>query len=124
MVVLLLLLFYYLFIEITSIKISAEELAKHYSSEMKEADDKFLNKEIELNGRVKTYFDFDNDSDLLELNSENAKISVFCMLLNDDQINKAKSLTQGTEVTIKGRCLGMTDYKFQHSVYIRVSEIK
>jgi hypothetical protein len=107
----------------TSIEISAEELARNYSIVVQGADDKFLNKEIELIGKVKAYFDFEDDNDLLELISENAEISVFCILLNDEQINTAKSLTQGTDIRIKGRCLGLAKNKFPSSVYIRVSKI-
>ena len=123
MVVLLLLIFYYLFTEMTSIEIGVEELARDYSTDVQGADDKFLNKEIELIGKVKAYFDFENENDLLELVSENAVISIFCILLNDKQIDTAKSLTQGTEIRIKGRCLGLADNKFPNSVYIRVSKI-
>lgn len=123
MVVLLLLIFYYLFTKMTSIEISAWELARNYSIDVKGADDKFLNKEIELIGKVKAYFDFEYDNDLLRLISENVTISVFCILLNDEQINTAKSLTQGTDIRIKGRCLGLAENKFPSSVYIRVSKI-
>ena len=83
----------------------------------------FLNKEIKLTGKVKAYFEFEEESDLLEIISENATISVFCILLNDEQINTAKSLTQGTEIRIKGRCLGLAENKFPNSVYVRVSKI-
>ena len=123
MVVLLLLIFVYLFTKMTSVEISAEELARNYSTDVQGADDKFLDKEIELIGKVKAYFDFENDNDLLELISENAIISIFCILENDEQINKAKNLTQGTEIRIKGRCLGLTENKFPSSVYVRVNKI-
>lgn len=123
MVVLLILIFYYVFTEMTSVEVSAGELARIYSTDIQGADEKFLNKEIELIGKVKAYFDFENDNDLLELISENAVISVFCILLNDKQIEQAKSLTQGTEIRIIGKCLGLAEYKFPKSVYIRVSKI-
>ena len=123
MVVLLLLIFYYFFTQMTSVEISAGELARNYSTDVQGADNKFLNKEIELIGQVKAYFDFENENDLLELVSENAVISIFCILLNDKQIDTAKSLTQGTEIRIKGRCLGLAENKFPNSVYIRVSKI-
>ena len=123
MVALLLIVFYYIFVESTSTKISAMELANYYSKDKQAADNKFLNKEIEINGRVKAYFDYEFESDLLELISESGKISVFCILLNDEQVNKAKKLTQGTEVIIKGRCLGMTKNKFPNSVYVRVEKL-
>ena len=123
MVVLLLLIFYYIFTNMTSVEISAEELARNYSTDIQGADDKFLNKEIKLTGKVKAYFEFEEESDLLEIISENATISVFCILLNDEHISTAKSLTQGTEIRIKGRCLGLAENKFPNSVYVRVSKI-
>jgi len=123
MVVLLLLVFYYLFTKMTLIEISAEELARTYSKNVQAADDKFLYKEIDLTGKVKAYFEFEDDNDLLEIISENATISVFCILLNDEHINLAKNLTRETEIKIKGRCLGLAENKFSNSVYIRVSEI-
>ena len=124
MVVLLLLIFYYLFTKMTSTEIRAEELARNYSTNVQAANDRFLNKEIYLTGKVKAYFDFENEDDLLELNSENAVISVFCILISDEQIHLSKSLTQGTEVVIKGKCLGLTENKFSNSVYVRVSRIQ
>ena len=124
MVVLLILIIYYLFTKMTSIKISTEELARHYSTNVQAADDKFLNKEIDLTGKVKAYFEFEDDNDLMELISENAVISVFCIMLSDEQINVAKNLTQGTDVKIKGKCLGLAENKFSNSVYIHVIKIK
>lgn len=122
MVALLLAAFYLIIIETASTKISAVSLAEYYSKDEQSADKKFLNKEIELSGKVKAYFDFEYESDLLELISESGMISIFCILLNDEQVNKAKNLTQGTNVSIKGRCLGMIDNKFPNSVYIRVEK--
>lgn len=124
MVALLLILFYYVFTEMRSTKIGSQELARYYSKDVQSANDKFLNRDIELTGKVKAYFEFEDDNDLLELISENAVISIFCILLNDEQIKTAKNLTQGTEVEIKGRCLGLKKNKFPNSVYIRVSKIK
>ena len=108
----------------TLIEISAEELARHYSTNVQTADDKFLNKEIDMTGKVKAYFEFEDANDLMELISENAVISVFCILLSDEQINVAKNLTQGTDVKIKGKCLGMAENKFSNSIYIHVVKIK
>jgi hypothetical protein len=123
MVVLLLLIFYYLFTQMSSIAISAEKLARNYSNDVQSADERYLNKEIELSGKVKAYFEFENDDDLLEIISENALISVFCIIMSEEQIKKAKSLTQGTEVKIKGKCLGLAENKFPNSVYIQIHKI-
>jgi hypothetical protein len=124
MLALLLILFYFVFTEMRSLEVSAEELARIYSRNAQTADDKFLSKEIELTGKVKAYFEFENDEDLLELISDNAVISVFCIPQNEEQINKAKNLTQGADVKIKGKCLGLAENKFPNSVYVIVSEIK
>ncbi len=124
MVALLLILFYFLFTEMRSIEVSAEDLARIYSTDVQAADAKYLNQEIELTGKVKAYFEFEKENDLLELIPENAVVSIFCILLNKEQTKKAKNLTQGTDVIIKGRCLGLAENKFPGSVYIRVSNIK
>jgi hypothetical protein len=124
MVALLLILFYFVFKEMRSLEVSAEELAGIYSRDVQAADENFLNNDIELTGKVKSYFDFEDDNDLLELISENAVISVFCIPQNEKQINKAKNLTQGTEVVINGKCLGLAENKFTNSVYVSIKEIK
>ncbi|MBT8390729.1 MAG: OB-fold putative lipoprotein [Ignavibacteria bacterium] len=124
MLVLLLILFYYFFTEIRSTEVSAAELARIYSTDLQTADKKFLNQEIELVGKVKAYFEFENDNDLLEIISENSVVSVFCILIDNEQINKAKNLTQGTEIEIKGKCLGLAENIFPNSVYINVNSIK
>ena len=124
MLAMLLLLVYYFFVEMRSIKISAEELANNYSNDVTTADEKFLNKEIELSGKVKAYFKFEDEDDLLELFSGNSTVNVYCMLINEDQSTKANKLTQGTEVKVLGKCLGLAEYKFPNSIYFKVSKLK
>jgi hypothetical protein len=121
---LLLILFYFVFTEIRSVEISAEELANIYSRNIRSANEKYLNKEIEMTGKVKVFFELEEEDDLLELISDDSEIRIFCILQNDEQINKAKLLTRGTEIKIKGRCLGLAENKFPNSVYIQATEMK
>lgn len=124
MIVLLFLVFYYLFVEFSSTKISAVELAKAYNLDSSKAKNKFLNEEIELTGSVKAYYQFEGKNNLLELDSENNDVGVYCIITSEELELTAEKLIKGSKVKIKGKCLGLANGIFPNSVYIEVGSLE
>jgi hypothetical protein len=124
MVGLILLILFYVFIEQKNPKVTSGELIKSYMIYPAEADKKYLNKEIELTGKVKSYYEFENEESLLQLASEQNELTIYCILINKEMNERAKSLTTGTTIKVSGKCLGIKDYKFPNSIYIETERIK
>jgi hypothetical protein len=61
---------------------------------------------------------------LLELRTANDKLKLYCILINKETEQNASSLTAGTTVKVFGKCLGIKDYKFTRSIYIKAEQIK
>ena len=124
MLLLILFVLFYTVLRDKNITVSAEELASSYRLDIKAADKKFLNKEIELTGKAKTFLQFENEKSLLELRTANNELKLYCILMNKETEEKASTLTAGTPVTVYGKCLGIKDYKFPNSIYIEVEQLK
>ena len=88
MIALMLIAVFYLYVDQKYISITASELAAAYQVNSKKADDKFLNKKLELSGDVKSYYFLENQPNLLELKTDNNQIKIFCSFLSskDDSI--------------------------------------
>ena len=124
MLLLILFVLFFIVLKERGLKVTSEQIVKSYISDIKSADAKFLNKEIELSGKVKSFFQFEVDKSLLELETENSELQLFCLLMNKETEEKASSLTAGSTVTVLGKCLGIKDYKFPNSIYFEAELIK
>lgn len=124
MLLLILFVLFLIVLQDKSIKVSADELANSYISDISASDKKFLGKEIELTGGIKSFLQFENDKSLLELKTANDELKLYCILMNKETEEKVSTLTAGTPVTVYGKCLGIKDYKFPNSIYIEVAQIK
>jgi len=127
MLLLILLVLFYIVFQDKNIKVSAEELVSSYSSNINAANKKFLDKEIELTGEVKSFFQFEGEKSLLQLNTGNSELQLYCILMNKETEEKASSLTAGTTVKVFGKCLGLNPSladKFPNSIYIEAEQIK
>jgi hypothetical protein len=124
MLLLILFILFFIVLQDKSIKVSADELVKSYISGISASDKKFLNKEIELSGKVKSFFQFEGEKSLLELKTTNDELKLYCILINGETDEKASTLTAETNVTVFGKCLGIKDYKFPNSIYIEAEQIK
>jgi hypothetical protein len=58
------------------------------------------------------------------LHTDNEVLPVYCIILKKEAEQKASTLTNNAEVTIKGKCIGLKELKFPNSIYIEVIEIK
>ncbi len=123
----LLLIFFVLFfivLQDKSIKVNVEELIKIYDSDITAANKKFLNKGIELSGKVKSLLQFEGKKSLLELDTGNSELQLFCLLMNKETEASVSALTIGTPVMVYGKCLGITDFNYSNSLYIEAERIK
>ncbi|MCW8804434.1 MAG: OB-fold putative lipoprotein [Ignavibacteriaceae bacterium] len=126
-VIMLLLILFVLFVLVLqdkSIKVTADELVNSYSLDISASDKRFLNKEIELTGGIKSFLQFESDKSLLELRTTSDELKLYCILMNKETEAKASTLTAGTYVTVYGKCLGIKNFKFPNSIYIEVEQIK
>lgn len=83
------------------IDITADQLSKEYNADEKSADAKYLNKAIEVSGKVS---ETDNNQDggvMIVLQTDNPMNSVQCAMRD-----KGVTATKGQSVTIKGFCSG------------------
>lgn len=124
MLLLLLFVLFYVVLQDKTIKVTVNELVKSYTIDSKQADNKFLNQDIELSGKVKSFYQFETEKSMLELENGNSELQLFCLLMNKETEEKASSLTASSNVTVLGKCLGIKDYKFTNSIYIEAEQIK
>lgn len=124
MIVLVIVAIYIFYTESMPLKISADELIEAYEKNSPQADDNFLNKEIEVTGTVKSYYNFENKNSLLELNSDNRDTRIYCIIVTADNEAMANRLIKDTPVTVVGKCNGLAKGVFSNSIYIVVKSIK
>ena len=127
MLLLILFVLFYIFVEQKSIEISASGLTQSYSLNIKEADKKFLNKQLDLTGKVKSYIQFGDANSILELATDDKELNLYCILVSKDISEKASTFTSGTKVTIYGKCLGLNPHKsvkYLSGIYIETENIK
>lgn len=129
-VIMLLLIIFMLFFIVFQDKnkvVSAAELVESYSIDQKTAENKFLNKNIELSGSVKSFIQSENGSSFLELQTNTENMKIFCIIKDESTVQEASTLTNGSLITVFGKCLGLnpTGYeKFSNSIFIEMELIK
>jgi hypothetical protein len=124
MLLLILFVLFFIVLQDRSLKVSVDELVSSYISDISTSDKRFLNKEIELTGGIKSFLQFESDKSLLELRTANDELKLYCILMNKETEEKASKLTAGTLITVYGKCLGIKDYKYPNSIYIEAERIK
>ena len=123
MIAMILIAVLYLYVEQKNIYITADELAAAYQENIENADDNFLNTKLELSGKVKSYFIFEDKPNLLELKTESSKIKIYCSFLSSKDDSIAGTLTYATPVIIIGIFKGNKDHSSPNDIYIEVSNI-
>jgi len=127
MLLLLMFVLFFIVFQNKSMKVRAAELVGSYSLDQKTADDKFLDKDIELSGSVKSFIQLPSGNSFLELQSNNENLKIFSIIKDESTAQKASSLTNGSLITVYGKCLGLnpTGYeKFPNSIFIETGRIK
>ena len=124
MLVLLIAAVFIYYTEMISLKVDAVNLAASYSKNKTEADNNFLDKELEVTGSVKAFYTLLEIRNVLELNTGESEVSVFCFFMNEIDENKAARFSEGDTVTVIGKCAGLDKYNFVNGVKIEVKKIK
>ena len=124
MLVLLIAAVFIYYTEMISLKVDAVNLAASYSKNRTEADKNYLDKELEVTGTVKAFYRLLEIRNVLELNTGESKISLFCFFMNEIDENKAARFSEGDTVIIIGECAGLDKYNFVNGVVIDVKKIK
>jgi len=89
-------------------KISVDELINDYGINVVDADSKYINQHLEISGKVKSFVKTEGGEAKLLLESVSKYFEIICLLGNKELEEKAAALTLGTNVTIFGKCLGLT----------------
>ena len=127
MLLLILFVLFYVVLQDKSLKVGTEEIVSSYNLDITASDTKFRNKEITLSGKVKSFFQLEGETSMLQLDTGNSEIQLYCILLNKETVEKAASLTTGTNVKVIGKCLGLNNSpadRFTNSIYIQTEQIK
>ena len=124
MLVLLIAAVFIYYTEMIPLKVDAVKLAASYSKNITQADKNFLDKELEVTGTVKAFYKLIEVRNVLELDTDESKISLFCFFINEIDETKAASFSEGDTVTVIGKCAGLDKYNFVKGVKIEVKKIK
>jgi hypothetical protein len=73
---------------------------------------------------VRAFYKFENKHSLLEINSGDRDIKLFCIILTSEIEEKAIKLLTDTPVIVEGKCKGLAEGIFPNSIYIEVKSIK
>ncbi len=109
--------------EIIPLKVDAVKLAALYSISKTEADKNFLGKELEVTGTVNAFYKLIEVRNVLELNTGESEVSLFCFFINDIDETKAASFSEGDTVTVIGKCAGLDKYNFVNGIKIEVKRL-
>jgi len=123
MLVLLVAAVFIYYTEMIPLKVDAVKLAASYSNNKIQADKNFLDKEIEVTGTVKAFYELIEVGNVLELNTGESDISLFCFFINEIDETKAASFSEGDTVTVIGKCAGLDKYNFVKGVKLEVKKI-
>jgi hypothetical protein len=124
MLVLLIAAVFIYYTEMIPLKVDAVKLAASYSNNKTQADTNFLDKELEVTGTVKAFYKLIEVRNVLELNTGESELSLFCFFINEIDETKAASFGEGDTVTVTGKCAGSNKYNFVNGVKIEVKKIK
>ncbi len=123
MLVLLVAAVFIYYTEMIPLKVDAVKLAASYSSNKTQADKNFLDKELEVTGTVKAFYKLIEVRNVLELNTGDNEIILFCFFMNQIDETKSASFSEGDTVTVIGKCAGLEKYNFVNGVKIEVKKI-
>lgn len=102
----------------TGLQITAAQLVKDYQANEAAANQKFLDKAIQVTGTITELKQNQDGKSTIMLASDDAFTGVFCTLKQ-----KATSVAPGSTITIKGICSGMlTDVRLREAVIVNNSQ--
>ena len=108
---------------LTQIRVAVTEISSDYANNKADADDKYLNKTVYVEGVVKAYYKIFGARNVFELDTYNKGKNVFFFFTNEKDENDARRFQQGDSVIIKAKCLGTDTYNFIEGVKFDVTNI-
>jgi hypothetical protein len=109
---------------IYGIRLNVQELSDAYKEDAKTADNKYLNKNLFIEGKVKAFYRIMGTRPVLELELSGNSTPVFFFPVTRETESMADGLQQGQKITAKGKCLGKDAYSFIKGVKIDVEKIE
>ena len=127
MLLLILFVLFYIVIDNRNAKVTVEELVNNYSIDRQSADKNYLNTDIELTGKFKSFLQSANGENYVQLESSNNLMNVYCIIEASILLERTSVITSGTQIVIFGKCLGLKEDTFDSSltsIYIETKNIK
>lgn len=109
---------------IYGVKISVQELSTAYTENEQAANEKYLNKTLFVEGKVKAYYKLMGTRPVLELELSPNSIPVFFFFVTQEAESNAGSLHLGQKVILKGKCLGRDEYSFVNGIKVDVENFE
>jgi hypothetical protein len=101
------------------VSLSADSLFNSFSRNEKHADSLYLNKVIQVTGKVSQISANQNKGKVVVLQSSDPIFGISCTMLNSDSVATSK-LKTGDKVNIKGLCNGfLTDVVLTNSTVVK-----
>ena len=127
MLLLILFVLFYIVVENRNTKVTVEELVNNYSIDRQSADKNYLNKDIELTGKFKSFLQSANGDNFIQMETLNDIMNLYFVIEDSSLLERTLLITSGSQITIFGKCLGLKEDIFDpslNSIYIKTNSIK
>lgn len=101
-------------------KTTAEDLAFEFTNNIENANENYLQKEIKITGEVKALYKIMNTRQVLELSTNPGMLPIICFFKNKADEYEAQKLRETDIITVKGVCLGTSEYSYVRGIKIDV----
>ncbi len=92
--------------EQSDFKLSADKLFNEFNNNTEQANDKYLENVVEVDGTVKETSKDEKGRISIVLQAEKADMGGVNARFTEEQIEKASQISKGDDITIKCRCIG------------------
>ncbi len=123
MIAMILIAIIFIYVDKKNIRLTADELSSELLTDFEVANKKYLDKKLELYGKVKSYYSFQDKPNLLELETGNSKVKIFCSFLSSKDDSVAATLTYAAPVILSGTFQGNKNQDSPENIYIEASNI-
>ena len=123
MLVLLIAAIFVFYEEMKSTRINANDLANEYSKNKIEADNKYLQKEIEVKGTVKGFYELSEINNVLQLKTDSSGVNIYCIFPDSLEESSDINFQPGDDVLLNGTCLGIDRFKSFEGLKIEIKRI-
>ncbi len=124
MIAMIIIAVFYLYVENNDIELTVDDLSIELSDDLEKTNTQYYNKQIKLSGKVKTYYSFENQPNLLELKTKDEGIKILCSIPSAETDSLAKTLTLNTPVVVEGKYKGINKNTYPKEVHIEIKDIK